>query len=600
MNEKFKPGDKIHFAIEKEGWAIRDPLLGEERIPSYTEKDLLKLKILPKGSPLFFTDPQISSYVEYLALKQKNENVFSITDYSKLSLDALFDTLANNWGFKKSDIEVTFQNWIDKTSKDTSSAREKALAEYAKKNFNVAGKLFYELGINAIDKYELADKEFEKSKQKRKESIERALKDFKLSAESYYEVNNYDSSIISYKEALKFFSLSEKWGEFSSAVNRIAICYYNLSLKSCDSSKFNRLDSEYVYFDKGLNISNENKLTDWKRRFQGNIISISIAKQVYSEMPNKNDEVTKSINSLETLIISNDNGFSNEDRAIFLNNIGNCYNLLYQFTPNLQLARTFLDSASFKYESAIIDSNLIKNYPLVWSYITNNFVLNSIYLGLDEFQIPTFFQMIATRILNDSIKIEIDNAYISYLNNLYLRLTEAEKTVFKEDDKFGLVTIMNNMVYIRLQLLLYSDKYAEENFILTTDSLISVANDLANENDFFEEVMFLTGNKSVLEIIKLVLDKTNSTDELAYLNNSIENLLSQKKPLRLFQTYLQRILFLNYILLSTFSNENTQKSDLLSKADDLIDNIIDSYKSLNYMREWDEAIQLQKIIHNSD
>ena len=49
----FKSGEKVTLMVYKPGWRIQYPLDGEARIPADLKKELVEVRLLPKGSKLF-------------------------------------------------------------------------------------------------------------------------------------------------------------------------------------------------------------------------------------------------------------------------------------------------------------------------------------------------------------------------------------------------------------------------------------------------------------------------------------------------------------------------------------------------------------------
>ena len=607
LNQMFEPGDNVTLTIEKEGWAIRDPLFGKTYVPSGLQKEIIKLSVLPKGSPLFFTDQQIIRYIEYLILKQATQIEIARIDYSKLSLESLLDTMANSWGFTASEIKLSVQNWIEKTLYDTSKYYERGLAEYASNNFNLAGDLFRQSANLRIEHFRIVDEDFTKLSQERQELIKETIRDLRLAGESYFKAGYFDSALIAYKNSIEFLTYSEDWKPLASSINKVAICYYYLTFKSCDQNIFRFLDSASVYFRKGLGLSQTKSLEEWRWKFEGNLIMIITEREIYSDSNNKTSELSNSVRRLEFVEDNRINDNDSKDRYLSRNNIGICYDYLYQHTDSLNKARLYLDSAMLSYISILRDSSFKMNYPLEWTYVINNSTLTSIEIKYNKYSIPSYFEMLVLLIsrpsdvsLRDSLTSKIDSTYFKELNDIYLKFLDVEKILKDEKKSLELASVLNSIARLRIQLMMYSNNYLNYNFIQTTDSVISIADSLAKKDGFFSEIMFAIGNKACLNMIKMLYNKTVSIDEIINSNSMIENLLLKGQMLKLYETYLKRIMMLNYFLLSHQIDDSSQKNIYQCKASQLSNDILEKYKELSYYREYEEAVRIQEIINRSN
>lgn len=326
--------------------------------------------------------------------------------------------------------------------------------------------------------------------------------------------------------------------------------------------------------------------------------------EIYSTNKNKSKELLKTIRSLEVVEDRRQNDSESKDIFIIKNNIGVCYNLLYNFTENLEEAKKYLDSAESSYKSILGDESLKMNYPKEFSQVVYNSTLNSIDMGFNQYSVPTYFQMLALNICNSSSSSQetsspqiIDTAYIKFLLDLYLTFDEVEKILEDENNSYELVAILNSIAKIKIQLIMYSNDYYNINYNQGTFSLIFRANNLAKQNNFFREIIFSEANRSSLDILQLIHNITSTPEDLMQSNIVLENLLTENPILKIYEAFLKRVLMINYFLLSTQCNDALQKNVYRSKASQLSNDIIEKYKELSYYRDYEEAVRIQEIIN---
>jgi hypothetical protein len=607
LNKKFKPGDKVTFAIEKEGWVIQYPLFGEDRLPSDPEKDQIKIRITQKGSAMLIDENQLNQYIDYYINKTlSHKNSLILGDF-KPDLESLIFKLTEIYGFTSGEWGNSFKKYFNKILSDTSGFHEKGIVEFARENYGQAAVLFVRSAESKMDKFTFINQNIIEINKKRIELIKETTRDFRLAAESYFEAKNFDSSIVQYNRALEFIEYSEDWEEYVSILNRIASCFYYLSYQSYNDKKIQRIDSAKTYLNMGLGLAKKNSLVEWEWKFIGNLATLDAEKEIYSTNENKSKELLNTIRSLEIVEDRRRNDSESKDIFIIRNNIGVCYNLLYNFTENLGEAKKYLDSAESSYKSILNDKSLKLNYPADLSQVVYNFTLNSIDIGFNQYSVPTYYQMLALKICNSknsslegSSSQIIDTLYIKFLYSLYLKYDEVEKFINDENNSYKLVAIINSIAKIKIQLIMYSNDYYNNNYNQGTFSLIFKANYLANQYNYFREIIFSEANRSSLDILKLLYNITSSTDDLMQSTIVLESLLVENPILKLYEAYLKRMLMLNYFFLSKHTSNPLQKNIYHRKASQLSNDVIEKYKELNYYRDYEEAVRIQKIINESN
>jgi hypothetical protein len=130
--------------IDKPGWRIRYPLEGEARIPADLDKELVQVQLLPVGSKLFWTHDRIEKLISDMAEKSKQqvtpEGRAETIDFSQYIKDWFV-----KYGFSAQQVKEEIDKWIADIEANQNDRYRLGLAEFAKKNFGEASKLFNEV-----------------------------------------------------------------------------------------------------------------------------------------------------------------------------------------------------------------------------------------------------------------------------------------------------------------------------------------------------------------------------------------------------------------------------------------------------------------------
>ena len=73
LPDYYEVGDEVTLQIDKPGWAIQYPLDGKVRIPVNTRKKMVDVRLLPRGSKLFWSDDRIEKFITDVAEKSKQQ-----------------------------------------------------------------------------------------------------------------------------------------------------------------------------------------------------------------------------------------------------------------------------------------------------------------------------------------------------------------------------------------------------------------------------------------------------------------------------------------------------------------------------------------------
>jgi len=607
LNKKYKPGDRVTFRVEKNNWVIRDPLFGKTFIPSDTKSEFIKLHILPKGSPLFFTDPQIKKYIEFLVLKKNSEKEESIVDNKKLSIETLSDTMANKWGFVAKWVVSAILEWASKKLVDNSDLRDLGLAEYTQKNFSKAGDLFIQSADNKIENFQEVEKNIKNLTQEKRSIISEIIKDLEFAGESYNEVNKYDSSLYAYKTATTFLEYSEDWEQLVSTLNKVGICYYNLSFESNAKKFFENLDSALIYFNRGMRLSEERSLEDWKWKFKGNIATTSLEQEIYSNNSSKVSSLLKLKGVLNEVKGNREQDLYSKDKFMSLNNLGVCFNGLYEFSDSIDASLKYLDSSIISYNNVIIDSTVKRNYPIEWASVNYNLARALTEKVKNDYNLPSIYQCLIFEMLK-ATKSDFEEGIInrSYINNIMSinpfeeienKYKNAEAVFIQEDKPKELISVRNGLLFISIQNILLFPEYFNNEYIDTSYAIAKINLLNASKIHFIQDEIDSRLYQFIFEVIFGLKNKKNIDETV---NNQIQLLEKKliKEPILEFNiASIKRVLLTLYFYKYLSNKGNEKVSPIIEHIKEFNNDIIITFSNIGYKREKEDAMKLREMIN---
>ena len=113
------------------------------------EKELVKVRLLPKGSKLFWTADRIEKFIvdmaeeakQQVSLEGKPEDI----DFSRYIKD-----WAIRYGFSAEQAKAEIDRWVAEVEEAQDDLYQLGLAAFAKRNFGEAGRLFHESAENKV------------------------------------------------------------------------------------------------------------------------------------------------------------------------------------------------------------------------------------------------------------------------------------------------------------------------------------------------------------------------------------------------------------------------------------------------------------------
>jgi len=201
----YKAGEKITLSVEKPDWRIQYPLDGEARIPTNLKKELVKIRLLPAGSKLFWSHDRIEKLISDIAEKSR-EQVKPEGQPEDIDFGRYIKEWAVQNGFNAQEAKKEIDKWIAEVEEKENDFYKLGLAAFAKKNFGEAGKLFR-------NSAELKVEKLQKTRQRKQEIEEREtllskeiVRDYRLEGDAHYSNYRFDEALEAYQKAKNYIS----------------------------------------------------------------------------------------------------------------------------------------------------------------------------------------------------------------------------------------------------------------------------------------------------------------------------------------------------------------------------------------------------------
>jgi tetratricopeptide (TPR) repeat protein len=193
-----QPGQATRIEVSRAGWLVRDPLFGECTTKTPARNfELLKVVIVPKGSPLALEPKQLSKVIarwadERVKLRGKvSELGRQLDEYAFLRM------YAEKYGVTLDQFKHAADQWAK--IKGSDDKEERALKEYWLKNYDRAALLAREAALTA-------DEELERANKDRIEAGRKVIRRFQLEGNAFYELYKFRESLGAYNEIEMRFS----------------------------------------------------------------------------------------------------------------------------------------------------------------------------------------------------------------------------------------------------------------------------------------------------------------------------------------------------------------------------------------------------------
>jgi hypothetical protein len=192
----FKAGEKVTLVVDKPGWCVQYPLEGEARIPADLDKELVKVRLLPVGSKLFWTHDRIEKFIQDMAAKARQQMTLEGKP-EQIDFGRYIKDWAVKYGFSVQHAKAEIDAWIADVEKNQHDLYTLGLAAFARQNFVEASKLF-------TDSAEYKAHKLAALKQQEQTLREEVARDFRLAGQAQAKDKKPAEAIQAYQRALQY------------------------------------------------------------------------------------------------------------------------------------------------------------------------------------------------------------------------------------------------------------------------------------------------------------------------------------------------------------------------------------------------------------
>jgi hypothetical protein len=198
LPENFKPGDKVTLLVDKPAWRIHLPVEGETRVPADL-RDVVEMRLLPVGSPLFLSPAHLEKLVQDIAEKSKQQ----LTRENKpVDFTASIRDYAVKFGFSIEQVQEELTKWKTEVKETSNDLYKLGLAAFLEKNFPKASQLSNQAGTQQEQRLAAVEKEEESLKKEKETLVEGIVRAFRLEGASYANSYRFDDALTAYQRVL--------------------------------------------------------------------------------------------------------------------------------------------------------------------------------------------------------------------------------------------------------------------------------------------------------------------------------------------------------------------------------------------------------------
>jgi tetratricopeptide (TPR) repeat protein len=193
-----QPGQAARIEVNRPGWLVRDPLFGKCATQNTARNfELLKVIIVPKGSPLALEPKQMSKVIARWADERVKLSGQMTEMGRQLNEYAFLREYSEKFGFTLDQFKVAADQWAK--IKESDDKEELALKEYWRKNYERAAQWAGESGDDAVEEL-------------KRINIERivvggnAVRRYQLEGNSFYQQHKFREAMAAYNKNENLFS----------------------------------------------------------------------------------------------------------------------------------------------------------------------------------------------------------------------------------------------------------------------------------------------------------------------------------------------------------------------------------------------------------
>ncbi|MEM7354771.1 MAG: hypothetical protein AAF657_28440 [Acidobacteriota bacterium] len=128
------PGTEVTLAIDRQGWVIRQPARGRVRVAAPRSAEVIEVELVPKGSPLVWTDALRRSLIVDAALAAIRARP-ATAERREADFAAALAEWAGVHGFRLADVLPEIERWSGRAAEDADDLATRGLAQIGQRRY---------------------------------------------------------------------------------------------------------------------------------------------------------------------------------------------------------------------------------------------------------------------------------------------------------------------------------------------------------------------------------------------------------------------------------------------------------------------------------
>ena len=254
LPDVFKPGDRVTLHIDKPGWRIHLPVAGETRVFADLQKELVEVRLLPVGSPLFLSHHHLEKLVQDLAEKSKQQLT---VDNKPVDFSRAIKDWAVKYGFSAQQAKAEIDKWIAEVKANEDDPAKLGLAAFAEKKFGQASQLFTTSAEQKTQR--LAEVRHEEDT-----LIEEIVRDFRRAGDAHANNYRFDAALSAYERALSYVTKAHKPQLWAATLTDIGGAHWQRGIRTTGTAIHDHLTAATQAYRQALEVRTRTDLPqDW-------------------------------------------------------------------------------------------------------------------------------------------------------------------------------------------------------------------------------------------------------------------------------------------------------------------------------------------------
>jgi tetratricopeptide (TPR) repeat protein len=267
LPETFKPGDKVTLLVDKPDWRIHLPVEGETRVPADL-RDVVEVRLLPVGSPLFLSPTHLEKLGQDIAEKSKQQ----LTPENKpVDFTPSIKDYTVKFGFGIEQVQEELARWQADVKATSNDLYKLGLAAFLEKNFLKACQLSNQAGTQQEKRLAAVEKAEESLKKEKETLVEEIVRAFRLEGDSHANNYRFDDALSAYQRALSHVSKTHRPQDWAATLNDIGTAHWQRGLRSTDMQIHTHLTAAVTAYRQALEVYTRTDLLQGWAMTQNNL-----------------------------------------------------------------------------------------------------------------------------------------------------------------------------------------------------------------------------------------------------------------------------------------------------------------------------------------